>query len=154
MDGFPNIPAQWPDILADAKGKMSKGVKLVIMTGGGNDVMFTAGACSTPEACAEFAGKITMALNTLWTKMADDGVQDVIYVQYADSAGSTTTGSRGASKAVAEICYSGRLSCHTVPTSDIISRSDLADGIHPGAAGNTRIAKRVLELMEQRKIRR
>jgi lysophospholipase L1-like esterase len=143
------IPGQY-----DSAKRANPKISTVIMTGGGNDVMFTAGACSTPEACAEFAGKITMALNTLWTKMANDGVEDVIYVQYADSAGSTPTGSRGASKAVAEICYSGRLSCHTVPTSDIISRSDLADGIHPGAAGNTRIAKRVLELMEQRKIRR
>jgi lysophospholipase L1-like esterase len=143
------IPGQYDD----AKRANPK-ISTVIMTGGGNDVMFTAGACSTPEACSEFAGKITMALNTLWTKMANDGVQDVIYVQYADSAGSTPTASRGSSKAVAEICYSGRLSCHTVPTSDIISKADLADGIHPGAAGNTRIAKRVLELMEQRKIRR
>jgi len=143
------IPGQY-----DNAKRANPKISTVIMTGGGNDVMFSAGSCSTPEACAEFAGKITKALNTLWTKMADDGVQDVIYIQYADAAGSTPSDSRGASKAVAEICYTGRISCHSVPTSDIISRADLADGIHPGSAGNTRIAKRVLELMAMRGIRR
>lgn len=143
------IPGQY-----DSAKRANPKISTVIMTGGGNDVMFTGGACSTPEACAEFAGKITAGLNTLWTKMAEDGVKDVIYVAYSENAGSTPVENRGASKAVAEICYSGRISCHTVATTDIIAKSDLADGIHPGTAGNNRIAKRVLELMETRKMRR
>jgi hypothetical protein len=59
-----------------------------------------------------------------------------------------------AARPTAPICSSGRISCHSVPTSDLISRADLADGIHPGRAGNDRIAKRVLMLMEERKVRR
>jgi lysophospholipase L1-like esterase len=143
------IPGQY-----DSAKRANPKISTVIMTGGGNDVMFTGGSCSTPEACAEFSGKITAALNTLWTKMADDGVKDVIYVAYSENAGSTPVENRGGSKAVAEICYSGRISCHTVATTDIIAKSDLADGIHPGNAGNDRIAKRVLALMETRKMRR
>ncbi|MEY4508404.1 MAG: hypothetical protein RLZZ450_526 [Pseudomonadota bacterium] len=147
------LSGQIPGQYDDAKRANPK-ISTVIMTGGGNDVMFTGGACSTPEACAEFSGKITAALNTLWTKMADDGVKDVIYVAYSENAGSTPVENRGASKAVAQICYSGRISCHTVATTDIIAKSDLADGIHPGTAGNNRIAMRVLAMMEERKMRR
>lgn len=143
------IPGQY-DRAKSADPKIST----VIMTGGGNDVMFSGGACNTPEKCAEFGAEILAGLNKLWTKMADDGVKDVIYIQYSDSAGSTPTDSRGATKASAPICTSGRISCHSVPTTDIITRADLADGIHPGRAGNDRIAKRVLELMATRKIRR
>lgn len=143
------IPGQY-----DSAKRANPKISTVIMTGGGNDVMFTGGSCSTPESCAEFSGKITAALNTLWTKMAEDGVKDVVYVAYSENAGSTPVENRGASKAVAEICYSGRISCHTVATTDIIAKSDLADGIHPGTAGNNRIAKRVMELMETRKMRR
>jgi lysophospholipase L1-like esterase len=143
------IPGQY-----DRAKRANPKISTVIMTGGGNDVMFTAGSCSTPESCAEFSTKITNALNTLWTKMADDGVKDVIYVQYSENAGSTPAENRGGSAKPAAICYSGRISCHTVPTTDIIARSDLTDGIHPGTAGNNRIAKRVLELMVERKVRR
>jgi lysophospholipase L1-like esterase len=143
------IPGQY-----DQAKRANPKISTVIMTGGGNDVMFTAGSCSTPEACAAFTEMITAALDELWTKMADDGVKDVIYVQYSANAGSTPEENRGKSKAVAKICTSGRLYCHSVPTTDIIARSDLADGIHPGTPGNDRIAKRVLMLMEERKIRR
>jgi hypothetical protein len=97
---------------------------------------------------------ISAGLDELWTKMADDGVKDVIYVQYADSAGTTPKDNRSGTRPVVPICTTGRIYCHTVPTSDIISAADLADGIHPGTAGNTRIAKRVLMLMEERKVRR
>jgi GXWXG protein/Domain of unknown function (DUF4334) len=143
------IPGQY-----DRAKRANPKISTVIMTGGGNDVMFTAGSCSTPEACAEFSVKITDALDALWTKMADDGVQDVIYVQYSDNAGSTPAENRGGAAKPVPICYTGRISCHTVPTTDLIARSDLADGIHPGTAGNNRIAKRVLGLMAERKVRR
>lgn len=143
------IPGQY-----DRAKRADPKISTVIMTGGGNDVMFSGGACNTPEKCAEFGAEILAGLNKLWTQMADDGVKDVIYIQYSDSAGSTPTDSRGATKASAPICTSGRISCHSVPTTDIITRADLADGIHPGRAGNDRIAKRVLELMATRKIRR
>jgi Domain of unknown function (DUF4334)/GXWXG protein len=143
------IPGQY-----DRAKRANPNISTVIMTGGGNDVMFTAGSCSTPAACAEFSVKISDALDKLWTKMADDGVKDVVYVQYSDNAGSTPAENRGGDPKPVAVCTSGRISCHTVPTTDIISRADLADGIHPGTAGNNRIAKRVLALMEERKIRR
>lgn len=127
-------------------------IKTVIMTGGGNDVLIGG-------ASGESAGKLIVdQLNQLWTTMSEAGVKDVVYIQYSSAAG--TAASRGtrvddnAPPPVIPICQTGPINCHSVPTSDLIKASDLMDGIHPNAAGNARIAKRVLELMEQRKIRR
>jgi hypothetical protein len=147
------LSGQIPGQYDDAKRANPK-ISTVIMTGGGNDVMFTAGACSTPEACMDFSKMIAAGLDKLWSEMADDGVKDVIYVQYADSAGTTPDENRSKTPVIVPICQSGRIYCHTIPTSDIISSADLADGIHPGTAGNDRIAKRTLMLMEDRRVRR
>lgn len=143
------IPGQY-DRAKAANPKIST----VIMTAGGNDVMFTPGACSTPEACGDFGAKISDGLDKLWSKMSADGVQDVIYVQYSDNAGATPADSRGGSKAVVKVCYAGKLSCHTVPTTDIVAKTDLMDGIHPNDEANDRIAKRIVMMMEERGIRR
>lgn len=144
-----DIPGQY-DRAKAANPKIST----VIMTAGGNDVMFTPGSCDTPEACAAFSQKITDGLNDLWSKMSADGVQDVIYVQYSDNAGSTPADSRGVNKSIVKVCYAGKLSCHTVATTDLVAKADLLDGIHPNDAGNDRIAKRILMTMEERGIRR
>ncbi|MEY4513027.1 MAG: hypothetical protein RLZZ450_5149, partial [Pseudomonadota bacterium] len=143
------IPGQY-DRAKSANPKIST----AIMTGGGNDIMFNSGSCSTPEKCTEFSGKLTAALNVLWTKMAADGVQDVIYVQYSDNAGATPPENRSGSREPAAICSSGKINCHFVATTDIVAKADLPDSIHPNKAAHDRIAKRLLELMEARKILR
>ena len=141
------IPRQFQQAL-----RANKDIKTVIMTGGGNDVLI--GGASGAQA-----GTLIMnELNKLWTTMSEAGVKDIVYIQYSSSAGGAASrGTRVDDSAPAPaipICQKGPVICHSVPTSDIISRSDLADGIHPGAAGNRRIAQRVLKLMEERKIRR
>jgi hypothetical protein len=128
-------------------------ISTVIMTGGGNDVMFTAGSCSTPDACAMMGDKIIDALNVLWTKMADDGVKDVIYVEYSDDAGTTPKANRGMSTKQVEVCFSGRISCHTLATTDLVM-AQLLDGIHPTDPANDRIVAALLKMMEMRGIRR
>lgn len=132
--------------------RANKDIKTVIMTGGGNDVLI---GRNTGAKAGEV---ITTELNKLWTKMSEAGVKDIVYIQYSSAAGTASTaGTRvddSAPPPVIPICQTGPVICHSVPTSDIIKRSDLADGIHPGPAGNRRIAERVLKLMEERKIRR
>ncbi|MET0341629.1 MAG: SGNH/GDSL hydrolase family protein [Polyangiales bacterium] len=132
--------------------RANKDIKTVIMTGGGNDVLIGG-------ASGESAGKLIMnELNKLWTTMSEAGVKDIVYIQYSSSAGGAASrGTRvddNAPPPAIPICQTGPVICHSVPTSDIISRSDLADGIHPGRAGNRRIAERVLKILEERKIRR
>jgi hypothetical protein len=132
--------------------RANKDIKTVIMTGGGNDVLI--GGADPAKAGA----LIVNELNKLWTTMSEAGVKDVVYIQYASSAG--TARSRGAIDDNAApppipICQKGPIICHSVPTSDIVTRRELGvDGIHPNSSGNSKIAKRVLELLEARKIRR
>lgn len=142
------IPGQY-----DRAKRANPKITTVIMTAGGNDVMFS-GGCNTKEECQVISDKISDGLDKLWSQMAADGVKDVVYVQYANVAGATPTELRGMAKPVA-VCYSGKINCHSMETSSIVTKdSDLIDGIHPNSAANTRIAKAVLALMEARKIRR
>ena len=54
-----------------------------------------------------------------------------------------------------KICLSGKVRCHGVNTTDIVAKSDLAaDGIHPLASANDRIAKRTYDLMKSEGMRR
>lgn len=141
------IPRQY-----DSAKRANPVIKTVIMTGGGNDIMFDGGSCSTKEACEMKLAEISAALNTLWSKMSADGVKDVIYIQYSEDAGATPKENRGQGKPI-PICLTGPIICHTLATTDLVM-GQLLDGIHPTSAANTRIAKAVLMMMEERKIRR
>lgn len=125
-------------------------ISTVIMTGGGNDILFT-GGCNTAAQCGEAVVTLVENLNELWTQMADDGVQNIVYIQYASDAGSRARPDEP--PPVAEICLSGRVRCHSLATTELVDGA-LIDGIHPSSAANERIAAAVLELMEARGIRR
>jgi hypothetical protein len=86
--------------------------------------------------------------------MGADGVEDVVYIQYSDDAGSTDQSVRDArdAKPIAA-CTTGKIRCHSVPTTDAV-KGELQDGIHPTRAANDRIAKVIYDLMTQRGIRR
>jgi lysophospholipase L1-like esterase len=122
-------------------------IKTVIMTGGGNDIMFSNG-CATTEACEESVRMIVMMLNTLWTEMAMDGVKDVLYINYSSDAGTAPQGTRPTMPpAPPEICTTGMIRCHRLATTDLVM-GQLLDGIHPTPAANDRIAAAVIELLE------
>jgi lysophospholipase L1-like esterase len=143
-----DIPAQYNR----AKAANPK-IKTIIMTGGGNDVMFSNG-CATKEACTMFSQRIADALDELWTKAAADGVTSTVYIQYSRNAGTAPEDTRPDTAAVPKICTSGKLKCLSISTTDIIARTDLLDGIHPNSAGCDRIAKRTLEEMVKQGVRR
>ena len=143
-----DIPAQYNR----AKAANPK-IKTIIMTGGGNDVMFSNG-CATKEACTMFAQRIADALDELWTKAAADGVTGTVYINYSRNAGTAPEDTRPDMQPIPKICLSGKLKCLSVDTTDIIARTDLLDGIHPNQAGCDRIAKRVAETMEKGGVRR
>ena len=145
------ISGQIPGQYTRAKG-VNPDIKTVIMTGGGNDVMFS-GGCNTAELCEMSVAAIQEALNTLWTEMADDGVKDVIYIQYSEDAGTAPEGTRPKMTKPVPICLTGRILCHTLPTTELVM-GQLVDGIHPARAANDRIAMAVLKMMEERKMRR
>jgi hypothetical protein len=141
------IPGQY----TRAKG-VNPDIKTVIMTGGGNDVMFT-GGCNTAELCEMSVARIQEALNVLWTEMADDGVKDVIYIAYSADAGTAPTDTRPKEVKPVPICLTGRILCHNLQTTDLVM-GQLVDGIHPTRGANDRIAAAVIELMNKAKMRR
>ena len=86
--------------------------------------------------------------------MSNDGVQDVVYIQYSKNAGSTPAENRPATSPTPSICIRGPLRCHTVPTTEWVAAGDTVDGIHPTRAACDRIATAVLKVLEEQGIRR
>lgn len=142
------IPGQY-----DQAKRQNPDIKTIIMTGGGNDVMFS-GGCSTKEACTAFSQMIADSLDELWMKAEADGVSSAVYIQYSRNAGTAPEETRPDMPAVPKICSGGTFRCVFISTTDLIERSDTVDGIHPTSAGCDRIAKRVLEEMEKAGVRR
>jgi hypothetical protein len=150
----PAIPTQY-----ETAKQANPDIKTVVMTGGGNDIIQNPTIQSDCQMggsmCKQLLVQISQALNTLWTEMAGDGVQDVVYIQYADNVGTTSQSLRGdAGVATPSICLTGRIRCHSVDTTAAVMSQIAADGIHPLQAANQRIATQVYNLMVQDGIRR
>jgi hypothetical protein len=128
-------------------------IKTVIMTGGGNDIMFSNG-CATKAGCEAAVQEISDMLHELWSEMSRDGVTDVVYIQYSQNAGSTPAENRPASSPTPGICITGPIRCHTLSTTALVAAGDTVDGIHPTRAACDRIAAAVVELMAAEGIRR
>jgi hypothetical protein len=141
------IPGQY------TRAKAAGEIATVVMTGGGNDIMFS-GGCATPEACKMSVQALSDGLNELWTTMADDGVKDVVYIRYAAGAGTTNSDNLPTEPPTPPVvCTSGRIRCTSVDTTDFVM-GQLLDGIHPTSGANDRIAEGVLAIMEMKGIRR
>jgi hypothetical protein len=144
-DAFgPAIPTQY-----ESAKQFQPGIKTVVMTGGGNDVIQN----PTLQASCMMNGPECK----LWSEMSDDGVQDVIYVRYSKAASSSSSdmADAGPPPAPPQICLTGPIRCHSVDTTDLVAATDLAgDGIHPLATANQSIAQRVFDLMTKEGMRR
>jgi hypothetical protein len=155
-DAFgPAIPTQY-----EQAKQFQPGIKTVVMTGGGNDVIqnpaLQADCMMNGPQCKQLGMDIIAALDKLWSEMSDDGVSDVIYVRYSKAASSSSSDmDAGPPPAPPAICLKGPIRCHAVDTTDLVSSSDLAgDGIHPLATANQAIAQRVFDLMTSEGMRR
>ncbi len=150
----PAIPTQYP-----AAKQANPNIKTVVMTGGGNDIIQNPtiqSDCQMGGAmCKQLLDQIGQALNTLWTQMANDGVLDVVYINYAANVGSTAQSLRGdGGVPTPSICLTGKIRCHEVDTTAAVMSQIAGDGIHPLQAANQRIATQVYALMTQEGMRR
>lgn len=130
-------------------------LKTVIITGGGNDIIENAAlqsACGrTPigPACETKLKEIEAAMIQLWNDFGDGGVQDVVYVAYAQAAGSAPNAASASRDRLREDCAEltekGGIRCHFIATDDIVpSKAQLIlDGIHPTQASNNQIARKI-----------
>jgi hypothetical protein len=154
-DSFgPAIPTQYPQAKA-----ANPDIKTVVMTGGGNDIIQN----STLQADCQMGGamcKMTLdeigdALNTLWTQMATDGVQDIVYVNYSADVGTVAPSLRGdGGVPTPAICMTGKVRCWEYDSTEAVMKQIAADGIHPLAAANTRMATEIYALMTNEGMRR
>ncbi|HLK35727.1 MAG TPA: SGNH/GDSL hydrolase family protein [Polyangiaceae bacterium] len=150
----PAIPTQWPQAVM-----ANPNIKTVVMTGGGNDIIQNASLQTDCQQggmmCAMVMEQIAQAFNTLWTQMADAGVQDVVYVMYAKNVGATAASLRpDGGLGPYPICTSGKIRCHTVDTTAAVNGQIAGDGIHPLAAANQRVAMQIYNLMVSEGMRR
>lgn len=135
------IPSQY-----DAAVVENDDIKTVVMTGGGNDILFS--PCVDDE-CDDIVEEVADALEALLLQMGDDGVEDVIMIGYAypDDAGKHASLDR--SRAVAEeFCTPDTMPrCHFLDASTL----DIAlrDGIHPDDAGYDLLGDEVWQLLQE-----
>jgi hypothetical protein len=151
-DSFgPAIPTQW-----DQAKFVNPDIKTVVMTGGGNDVIQNPGLQSDcdmdGDQCKEFRKNLIAALDKLWTQMASDGVQDIIYVRYAAKSTTMMTGS--STPMVPAICTSGKVRCHSLDTTDLVNGEIALDNIHPLISANDRMAMALVDMMQAEGMRR
>jgi hypothetical protein len=154
-DAFgPAIPTQYP-----AAKAANPNIKTVVMTGGGNDIIQNATLqtdCMNGGAmCKMTLDQIGDAFNTLWTQMAADGVEDVVRINYSNDVGSVAQSLRGDGGAPEPtICSSGKIRCWEYDSTNAVMKQIAADGIHPLAAANQRVATEVYALMTNEGMRR
>jgi hypothetical protein len=152
------IPTQYDKAVAE-----DPNIKLLIMTGGGNDVLIGNRSClqtSPPEntSCLDTIDASLAAAQTLFEKAAADGVTDIIYFFYPHlpeggvlSGPAVNTTTDYAYPLVQDGCESFEaLRCHFIDTrpafeghADYIGR----DGVHPTLAGSTAIADLIWDVM-------
>lgn len=142
------IPGQY-----DQAKRANPDIKTIILTGGGNDVMFS-GGCNTKEACTAFSQMIADGLDELYTRAAADGVTSAVYIQYSRNAGTAPSETRPDMPAIPAICKTDKIRCVSISTTDLVASTDTVDGIHPTLAACDRIAELVVSEMEAKGVRR
>jgi lysophospholipase L1-like esterase len=175
MNGSPSIPPQLDDAIADAKRRGSKGIKLVIMTGGGNDVLVENRPCLNPTSVAEVEKNATCVKvvdDTLATSQelfdhgVEEGVKAVVFFFYPhlpkDSIGAGPNANNILDYSVPrakELCDKQTgAPCYFVdmraafndPSNDGWPKPGLIafDGIHPTLKGSQILADEVWKVMQ------
>jgi hypothetical protein len=122
--------------------------KVVIMDGGGNDILQNPGCA---PGCAQELQAVTEAKNFL-KQMATDGVSDVVFLFYYDMP-SMKAGLDWMRPKMATECEQSPVPCHFVDNQPLFAGMDAntytIDGIHPNTAAAHIIAKQVWERMQQ-----
>jgi hypothetical protein len=130
-------------------------IKTVVMTGGGNDLLLTgmAGGSGCTESCMSTIDKVAARLEALWQEMGDDGVQDLVYIEYSQGGDNGASVAYGHTKLVPLCEATAPLRCHLLHSDDFIMMM-LLDGVHPTADGCSKLGQATYDLMEQQGMRR
>ena len=136
-----------------AKGETDSPVKVVIMNGGGADVL--GGTCDNPPTanCPILVNAVA-AVGQLFSQMAQNGVQHVVYFFYPDPVDATVQEKMDVLRPLVQgACASSPVPCHWLdlrPTfaghyADYV----LADGMNPTDVGSAATAAAIWTTMQQ-----
>jgi len=135
----------------------TKRFKTIVMTGGGNDIIENAtlqrDCARTPIGpdCTKKLKDIGDAMVQLWDAMGDNGIEDVVYVSYANAAGNAAGANIASAERLKVACAEAtKIRCHYVDTNPFVPNKGalLLDGIHPRRPINDQIAAEVYRVME------
>jgi lysophospholipase L1-like esterase len=145
----PQIPVQY------ASGEKDAPAKVVVMDGGGNDMLNN--TCSDPptESCQAIQSAVT-AVKDLFVQMGKDGVETVVYFFYPENQKNATQRAKidVLRTQLQEVCYSSvSPRCYGVDLRPVFdghfTEYVLSDGIHPTAAGSQASAEAIWSVMKQ-----
>jgi lysophospholipase L1-like esterase len=155
------IQSQWEGT------KSMKPIKVVVMTGGGNDVLINNQQCRAEGSekladCKQVVQASLDAAKMLFESMKATGTSDVLYFWYPHIPGGLLTGGeRGASISdytypmlvdIAKAASTDTFHVYTVPTVDIFEgHADYfySDGLHANDTGEAKIADAVWKVMKE-----
>lgn len=145
LSGNKGVADQYASAAADTP------VRVAIMNGGGADVLL--GSCDAPEAECPVLLAAAEAFAELLGTMAEDGVEDVVFVGYPDPEPEAALGKMNALRPLLEsACASSPVPCHWVDLRPVFSghydEYVLADGLNPSEAGSKAAAEAIWSLME------
>jgi hypothetical protein len=156
-----NIPMQWDD------AKTMKPIKVVVMDGGGNDVLINNTQCRADGAesmpdCQQVVKASLDATKMLWTSMKDSGVSDVLMFWYPHIPGGLLTGFETGNtisdyaypmlEAAAKAATTDTFHVYMVPTVSIFEGHPeyfYSDGLHANTTGEGKIADAIWAVMKQ-----
>ena len=145
----PQIPVQY------ANAQKQAPAKVVIMDGGGNDMLNN--TCSDPPtaSCQAIQNAVT-AVKDLFSKMGSDGVQSVVYFFYPENQKNATQRAkidvlRSLLQPICESAVSPK--CYGVDRRPVFdghfTEYVMSDGIHPTAAGSQASAEAIWATMQK-----
>lgn len=133
-------------------GVAESGVQVVIMNGGGADVLL--GSCDVADASCPLLADAAAAADDLLAQMAADGVRHVVYVFYPDPVDASVRAKMDVLRTLMQdVCQGSAVACHWLDLrATFASRYDeliQVDGLNPTAAGSQVTAGAIWRVMQQ-----
>ncbi|HET9933059.1 MAG TPA: SGNH/GDSL hydrolase family protein [Polyangiaceae bacterium] len=136
-----------------SRGVAEAPVKVVIMNGGGADLLL--GSCNPPDPSCPTLTAAASAAQDLLQRMASDGVQHVLYVGYPDPVDSSVRAKMNAFRPLVQsACENAALPCHFVDLRTTFAghygEYIQGDGLNPTDAGSEASASAIWAAMQDR----